>query len=94
MYFIMFIKLYNIYNVKKYISVEDDLSLQVASKRNIWGRRLSTASGEEVINHSNKEWRMNMDVYKECPVLENDIYKIRLIEEKDSEDLLKVYSDK
>lgn len=47
-----------------------------------------------MINHSNKEWRMNMDVYKECPVLENDIYKIRLIEEKDSEDLLKVYSDK
>lgn len=34
------------------------------------------------------------DVYKECPVLENDRFLLRLIEEKDAEDLLKVYSDK
>lgn len=35
-----------------------------------------------------------MDIYKQCPVLENDKYKIRLIEETDSKDLLKVYGDK
>lgn len=35
-----------------------------------------------------------MDTYRQCPVLENNIYKLRLIEENDSEDLLKVYSDK
>lgn len=35
-----------------------------------------------------------MDIYEECPVIENDDYKIRLIEEKDSDDLLEVYSDK
>lgn len=34
------------------------------------------------------------DVYRECPVLENDRFMLRLIEERDAEDLLKVYSDK
>lgn len=35
-----------------------------------------------------------MDVYEKCPVLENDDFKIRLIEEQDTDDLLEVYSDK
>ncbi len=34
------------------------------------------------------------NVYENCPVLENDRWLLRLIEEKDTEDLLKVYSDK
>ncbi len=34
------------------------------------------------------------DVYRECPVLENDRFLLRIIQEKDAEDLLKVYSDK
>lgn len=34
------------------------------------------------------------DVYKECPVLENDRFILRLIEARDADDLLKVYSDK
>ncbi|MEG0553855.1 MAG: N-acetyltransferase [Carnobacterium sp.] len=35
-----------------------------------------------------------MDIYKNCPIIENESYKIRLIEKNDSEDLLKVYGDK
>ena len=35
-----------------------------------------------------------MDIYENCPVLENENYKIRLIEENDAEDLLGVYGDK
>ncbi len=35
-----------------------------------------------------------MDIYKECPTLENGNYKIRLIEVNDSDDLLCIYSDK
>lgn len=35
-----------------------------------------------------------MNVYDECPVLENDKFKIRLMEEADADDLFKVYSDK
>ncbi|MCM1182226.1 MAG: HD domain-containing protein [Roseburia sp.] len=35
-----------------------------------------------------------MDVYEKCPILENDRYVIRLIEERDAEDLLEVYGDK
>lgn len=34
------------------------------------------------------------DVYRECPVLENGRFLLRLIEEGDAEDLLQVYSDK
>lgn len=34
------------------------------------------------------------NVYKSCPVFENDRYLLRLIEEKDAPDLLEVYSDK
>lgn len=37
---------------------------------------------------------MNQDVYENCPVLENEFFKIRLIEERDAEDLFDVYSDK
>ena len=35
-----------------------------------------------------------MNIYEKCPVLENERFTIRLIEEKDADDLLKVYSDK
>lgn len=34
------------------------------------------------------------DIYELCPVLENDHYRLRLLEKDDAEDLLKVYSDK
>ena len=34
------------------------------------------------------------NVYENCPVLENDRFLLRFIEETDMEDLLKVYSDK
>ncbi|NLK94196.1 MAG: GNAT family N-acetyltransferase [Clostridiales bacterium] len=34
------------------------------------------------------------DVYKECPVLENERFLLRLVEEGDVNDLLKVYGDK
>lgn len=37
---------------------------------------------------------MKIDVFKECPSLENENFLIRFIEQKDAEDLLKVYSDK
>lgn len=35
-----------------------------------------------------------MNVYEKCPRLENEEFTLRLIEEKDAEDLLSVYSDK
>lgn len=35
-----------------------------------------------------------MDIYEKCPVLENDNYVIRLIEENDVDDLMNVYGDK
>lgn len=35
-----------------------------------------------------------VDVYQNCPILENEHYLLRLIEEKDAPDLLEVYSDK
>ncbi len=35
-----------------------------------------------------------MDVYEKCPVIEDERFLLRLIEEKDVQDLLKVYSDK
>lgn len=35
-----------------------------------------------------------MDVYKQCPVLANDQFTVKLIEENDVDDLLSVYSDK
>ncbi|MCI8669009.1 MAG: GNAT family N-acetyltransferase [Lachnospiraceae bacterium] len=35
-----------------------------------------------------------LDIYKSCPILENENFLLRLIEEKDAEDLLKIYSDK
>src|SRR5574344_1359742 len=35
-----------------------------------------------------------MDVYEQCPVLENDSFIVRLIDEKDANDLWSVYSDK
>ncbi|MDE7213387.1 MAG: hypothetical protein K2N42_02285, partial [Anaeroplasmataceae bacterium] len=37
---------------------------------------------------------MKIDVFKECPSLENDVFLIRFIDQKDAKDLLKVYSDK
>ncbi|MCM1131740.1 MAG: hypothetical protein NC087_10000 [Anaeroplasma bactoclasticum] len=36
---------------------------------------------------------MKLDVFKECPSLENEDFLIRFIEQKDAEDLLNVYSD-
>jgi len=35
-----------------------------------------------------------MNIYKNCPVLENEDFTIRLFQKKDCDDLLKVYSDK
>lgn len=35
-----------------------------------------------------------MDIFENCPVLENDNFKVRLLEENDVDDLLRVYSDK
>lgn len=35
-----------------------------------------------------------MDIYEKCPVLENNNFIVRLIEENDVDDLLSVYSDK
>ncbi len=35
-----------------------------------------------------------MNIYKNCPVLENEKFLLRLVENRDCEDLLKVYSDK
>ena len=35
-----------------------------------------------------------MDVYEKCPVLENEEFIVRLIEEKDADDLMCVYGDK
>lgn len=35
-----------------------------------------------------------MNVYEECPVLENDNFIVRLIEENDTDDLMGVYGDK
>ena len=34
-----------------------------------------------------------MNIYEECPVLENDLFLLRMVEENDVKDLLKVYSD-
>lgn len=35
-----------------------------------------------------------MNIYEKCPVLENDNFIVRLIEQKDVDDLFSVYSDK
>ncbi len=35
-----------------------------------------------------------MNIYKACPVVENDKFLLRLVENEDCDDLLKVYSDK
>lgn len=35
-----------------------------------------------------------MNIYENCPVLENDKFLLRLVRNKDSNDLLKVYSDR
>lgn len=35
-----------------------------------------------------------MNIYETCPVLENERFKLRLVEKEDTGDLLKVYSDK
>lgn len=35
-----------------------------------------------------------MNIYKVCPVLENEKFLIRLFQNEDCDDLLKVYSDK
>lgn len=40
----------------------------------------------------NQEVHMK-DVYTECPVFENDMFRLRLMQETDAEDLLSVYSD-
>lgn len=34
------------------------------------------------------------DVYKECPIIQNDRFLLRLVSENDVNDLLKVYGDK
>ena len=34
------------------------------------------------------------DVYSKCPSFEDDRYLLHLVEEKDTDDLLEVYSDK
>ena len=35
-----------------------------------------------------------MNIYENCPVLENEDFTIRLFQKEDCDDLLKVYSDK
>lgn len=35
-----------------------------------------------------------MNIYETCPVIENDRFLLRLVENKDCDDLLKIYSDK
>lgn len=35
-----------------------------------------------------------MDIFRECPVLENERFVLRPVEDEDCDDLLKVYSDK
>lgn len=35
-----------------------------------------------------------MSIYESCPVLENEKFMLRLFQEEDCDDLLKVYSDK
>ena len=35
-----------------------------------------------------------MDIYEECPILENGDYIVRLIEQSDAKDLMSVYGDK
>lgn len=35
-----------------------------------------------------------MNIYETCPILENEKFEIRLFKNEDSDDLLKVYSDK
>ena len=35
-----------------------------------------------------------MNIYETCPVLESEKFLVRLVEDKDCDDLLKVYSDK
>lgn len=35
-----------------------------------------------------------MDIYEKCPVLENDNFIVRLLEENDVDDLLSIYGDK
>ena len=35
-----------------------------------------------------------MNIYKNCPTLENDKFLLRLVADEDCGDLLKVYSDK
>lgn len=39
------------------------------------------------------EGRIMKDVYKSCPVYENEEYRLRLVEQQDRTDLLKVYAD-
>ena len=34
-----------------------------------------------------------MDIYEKCPILENDNYIVRLLEENDVDDLFTVYSE-
>lgn len=35
-----------------------------------------------------------MNIYEQCPILENDRFKLRMVEKEDCDDLLEVYSDK
>ena len=35
-----------------------------------------------------------MHIYEKCPILENERFLLRAVEDKDCDDLLKVYSDK
>lgn len=35
-----------------------------------------------------------MNIYEKCPVIENEVYQLRLVEIGDAEDLLEVYSDR
>ena len=35
-----------------------------------------------------------MNIYDNCPILENDNYLLRIVEKQDCEDLFEVYSDK
>lgn len=51
-------------------------------------------SGTNISNAEPASADRKAGVYENCPVLENEKYKIRLIEDKDADELLEVYGDR
>lgn len=63
----------------------------VKQKREIEIRDTGSEEVAEEVAVSKEE--SNMNVYKTCPVLQNDKFKLRLVNDGDLNDLLKIYSD-